>query len=65
MRKDTSFMIEQQMKQLRKDLTREASSAAVLAAQDLLQKSTTDDDQDRLAEAYLDRLDEVIEERRS
>jgi F-type H+-transporting ATPase subunit b len=65
MRKDTSFLIEQQIKQLRKDLTKEAASAAVLAAQDLLQKSTTDSDQDRLAEAYLDRLDEVIEEGRS
>jgi F-type H+-transporting ATPase subunit b len=65
MRKDTQFLIEQQMKQLRKDLTREAASAAVLAAQELLQEKTTADDQDRLAEAYLDRLDEVIEERRS
>ena len=58
-------LIEQQIKQLRKDLTKEAANAAVLAAQDLLQASTTDSDQDRLAEAYLERLDEVIEERRS
>lgn len=65
MRKDTNFLIEQQIKQLRKDLTKEAANAAVLAAQDLLQASTTDSDQDRLAEAYLERLDEVIEERRS
>jgi F-type H+-transporting ATPase subunit b len=65
MRKDTSFLIEQQIKQLREDLTREAASAAVVAAQDLLQQSTSDADQDRLAEAYLDRLDEVIEEGRS
>jgi len=65
MRRDTSFLIEQQIKQLREDLIREAASAAVLAAQDLLQKSTTDADQDRLAEAYLERLDEVIEEGRS
>ena len=65
MRRDTSFLIEQQIKQLREDLTREAASAAVSAAQDLLQKSTTDSDQDRLAEAYLERLDEVIEEGRS
>lgn len=65
MRKDTRFLIEQQMKQLREDLTREAASAAVAAAQDLLQNSTTDADQDRLAEAYLARLDEVIEEGRS
>jgi len=65
MRRDASFLIEQQIKQLREDLTREAASAAVSAAQDLLQKSTTDSDQDRLAEAYLERLDEVIEEGRS
>lgn len=65
LRKDTSFLIEQQIKQLRRDLTREAASAAVSAAQDVLVKTTTEDDQDRLAEAYLDRLDHVIEERRS
>jgi len=65
MRKDTSFLIEQQVKQLRKDLTREAANAAVVAAHELLQERTTDADQDRLAEAYLERLDEVIEERRS
>ena len=65
MRKDTSFLIDQQIKQLRQDLTREASSAAVAAAHELLEQRTTEEDQDRLAEAYLERLDEVIEERRS
>jgi F-type H+-transporting ATPase subunit b len=65
LRNDTRFLIEQQIKQLRQDLTREASSAAVEAAQQLLSQSTTDEDQDRLAEAYLTRLDEVIEENRS
>jgi len=65
MRKDASFLIEQQIKQLRKDLTQLAASAAVTAAQALLQERTTDEDQDRLAEAYLNRLDEVIEERQS
>ncbi len=65
MRKDAGFLIEQQIKQLREDLTREAANAAVLAAQELLQTSTTDSDQDRLADAYLERLDEVIEEGRS
>ena len=65
MRKDTSFLIDQQIKQLRQDLTREASSAAVAAAHELLEQRTSKDDQDRLAEAYLTRLDEIIEERRS
>lgn len=64
-RKDTSFLIEQQIKQLRKELTQQAATAAVLAAQELLQERTTDSDQDRLAEGYLNRLDEVIEERQS
>jgi F-type H+-transporting ATPase subunit b len=65
LRRDTSFLIEQQIKQLRKELTQEAASAAVVAAQELLQERTTDADQDQLAEAYLNRLDEVIEERQS
>jgi len=64
-RKDTNFLIEQQIKQLRQDLTREASTAAVAAAHELLAQTTTQEDQDRLAEAYLERLDEVIEETRS
>ncbi len=65
LRKDTSFLIEQQIKQLRKELTQQAAVAAVAAAQELLQERTTDADQDQLAEAYLNRLDEVIEERQS
>ena len=65
LRKDAGFLIEQQIKQLRKELTQEAASAAVVAAQQLLQERTTDADQDQLAEAYLNRLDEVLEERQS
>jgi F-type H+-transporting ATPase subunit b len=65
MRKDTSFLIEQQIKQLRKELTQQAANAAVLAAQELLQEKTTASDQDQLAEAYLNRLGEVLEERQS
>ena len=64
-RKDTTFLIEQQIKQLRKDLTQQAANAAVVAAQELLQERTTDADQDQLAETYLNRLDEVLEERQS
>ncbi len=62
-RKDTNFLIEQQMKQLRKELTEQAANAAVAAAQSLLSERITDADQERLAEAYLARLDEVVEER--
>jgi len=64
-RKDTGFLIEQQMKQLRKELTQHAANAAIIAAQDLLRERTTQADQDQLAEAYLKRLDEVLEERQS
>ena len=65
LRKDTSFLIEQQVKQLRKELTQQAASAAVVAAQELLQERTTDADRERLAKAYLGRLDEVLAERQS
>lgn len=65
MRKDTGFLIEQQIKQLRKELSQQAATAAVAAAQELLTERTNDADQDQLAEAYLDRLGEVIEERQS
>jgi len=64
-RKDTSFLIEQQMKQLRKELLHEAANAAVVAAEELLRERTTDADHDQLAQAYLKRLDEVLEERQS
>ncbi|MEM8609496.1 MAG: ATP synthase F0 subunit B [Myxococcota bacterium] len=65
MRKDASFRIDQQLKQLRNELTTEAASAAVTAAQELLHEKTTDADQQNLAEAYLDRLDEVVGEQSS
>lgn len=41
----------------------QSASAAVAAAQALLEERATEDDQDRLAEAYINRLDEAIEER--
>jgi F-type H+-transporting ATPase subunit b len=62
-RKDTNFLIEQQMKQLRKELTEQAANAAVAAAKSLLLERTTVADQERLAEAYLTGLDDVIKER--
>jgi F-type H+-transporting ATPase subunit b len=62
MRKDANFLIEQQIKQLRKDLTREAANAVVLAAQELLKERATEADQEQLAELYLKRLDQVVEE---
>src|SRR5262245_36682847 len=49
MQKDAQFLIEQEMKQIRHDLTREAVEAAVRAAEELLRKRVTAADQERLA----------------
>lgn len=56
MRKDAEFIIEQQAKQLRADLTREAADNAVRAAEQLLLRATTTYDQQRLAQEYLSAL---------
>jgi F-type H+-transporting ATPase subunit b len=53
MRKEAEFIIEQQAKQLREDLKRETSEAAIHAAEQLLVKATTSFDQQRLAQEYL------------
>lgn len=55
-RRDTQFLIDQQMKQLRVDLTREAVDAAVQAAEKALTDKVTSHDQERLASDYLARL---------
>ncbi len=57
MRKEAQFLIEQQVKQLRVDLTRDTVEAAVAAAEQLLLKATTTYDQQRLAQEYLTALD--------
>jgi F-type H+-transporting ATPase subunit b len=64
MRRDADFLIQQQMKQLKVDLTREAVRAAVEAAEELLRGKTAPDDQQRLARAYLERLHEKARETR-
>lgn len=61
MRAEARFLVEQQMKQLREDLTREAIEAAVSAAEGILRERTLDpasgaSEQQRLATDYLDRL---------
>lgn len=62
MRKDTGFIIDQQLKQLRADLTREAIEAAIGAAQTVLEGQMKEADQTRLAKGYLDGLGATIEE---
>lgn len=68
MRAEASFLVEQQMKQLRMDLTREAIEAAVRTAEELLTKQTSAADQERLANDYLatlkSSLKQKIEEKR-
>jgi len=56
MRKEAEFIIEQQIKQVRVDLSREAADAAVGAAEELLLRATTTYDQQRLAQEYLTSL---------
>jgi F-type H+-transporting ATPase subunit b len=53
MQKDAEFLIEQEMKQLRQDLRKETVDMAVAAAEELLKKRITADDQQRLADEYL------------
>jgi F-type H+-transporting ATPase subunit b len=61
LRKDTKFQIEQRIKQLREDLTRETVLAAVRAAEKVLADKTTAADQQRLADAYLAELAKVAQ----
>jgi F-type H+-transporting ATPase subunit b len=53
LRRDAEFIIEQHAKQLRADLSREATDAAIAAAEQLLLRATTTYDQQRLAQEYL------------
>jgi F-type H+-transporting ATPase subunit b len=53
LRNEAQFLVEQELKQVRQDLWREAVEAAVLGAQELLTGRVTAADQERLAEDYL------------
>lgn len=53
MRKDAEFLVEQELKQIRLDLWRDAVDAAIGTAEELLKKRVTPADQERLAEEYL------------
>jgi F-type H+-transporting ATPase subunit b len=53
MRKDAEFLVEQELKQIRLDLWRDAVDTAVVAAEELLKKRVTPADQERFAEDYL------------
>ncbi len=56
MRREAKFLIEQQAKQLRIDLTREAADAAIVAAGSLIAQKTTQQDHERLATEFASSL---------
>jgi F-type H+-transporting ATPase subunit b len=56
MERDAQFLVEQESKQLRAELTRSAVEMAVAAAEELLKKRITPADQERLAEDYLSQI---------
>lgn len=61
MRAEAKFLIEQQMKTLREDLTREAIEAAIGAAEKILRdKAVAPADQERLATEYLGHLERQL-----
>lgn len=62
MRRDAQFVIDQQMKQLKADLTREAIEAAILAAEGVLGEQTSGADQQRLADDYLGNLEGTVKD---
>jgi F-type H+-transporting ATPase subunit b len=53
MRADATFLVEQEIKQIRQDLWRDALETAVTAAEQLLAHRVTGTDHERLAEDYL------------
>ena len=56
MRAETRFLIEQRMKDVERELRREAVDASIAAAERVLEEKTTETDRQRLAESYLDAL---------
>ncbi len=56
MHAEARFVIQQQMKQLKEELTREAIESAIAAADKILRERTSPADQQRLADEYLVRL---------
>lgn len=58
---EAHFLVQQQVKSLREELTREAIDAAVVAAEKILRERATAADQQRLADEYLSRLRASVE----
>lgn len=62
LRKDAEFVISQQLKTLRDELTHVAVTAAIESAREVLSKQTSAADQQRLATSYIDRLKHRIDD---
>lgn len=60
MRRETEFLVEQELKQLRIDLRREIVEEAVTTAERVLRERVTDDDQRRLADEYSRMADRML-----
>lgn len=56
LQRESEFLLSQELKQVRKDLERDLAVAAVGAAEEILKRVTTGEDQIRLAEGYLDAI---------
>ena len=56
LRQDANFIIEQKLKQLRIDLTKEAVESAIQAAESLIRQQATPADQQKIAQDYLEHL---------
>lgn len=65
LRKENEFLIEQRLKSLREDLTREAVVSAIDAAEKVLREKTNADDQQRLSRAYVAGISEASKEGRA
>lgn len=55
-KREAEFLLEQETKQVRIDLQRETVEKATREAEELLKKGVTAEDQERLAQAFLDQL---------
>jgi F-type H+-transporting ATPase subunit b len=64
MRRESEFLVEQRMKQLKEELSREAVAAAIGAAEKVLREKTTAEDQARLSKAFLSRIGTIAKEGR-
>jgi F-type H+-transporting ATPase subunit b len=59
MKRDAAFLVEQEVKQMREDLTKEAVALAMQAAEEVLKTKVTEADHDRLAQDFLSELDKA------